>query len=180
MIFYLSGGMEYKKNLGSNWRDWLTGKLEERRHDAINPIKMEFDDNINGSIQKELTRLKLEGKLDDVRKIVRRSIFRKDMFGIQQADAIIVYYDEAVQKGAGTLSEVWESFREGLPIYLVTDFDLEDIPSWLIAETTDIFPDFEELLAYVKDHSLVVRDIMRAQQVRDEVLGGVYQGGGSN
>ncbi|KKM13551.1 hypothetical protein LCGC14_1715160, partial [marine sediment metagenome] len=41
MKFYLSGGMEYKKNLGANWREWITEELEKRRHDAINPVKLE-------------------------------------------------------------------------------------------------------------------------------------------
>ncbi len=176
MKFYLSGGMEYKKNLGMAWRDWITEELEKVRHDAINPVKLEICEEEDGDvpIQVRLTRLKNEGKLDEVRKVVRRTIFRKDMFGIQLADALIVYYDESVQKGAGTLSEVWEAFREGRPIYLVTDFPLDKIPTWLIGETTALFEDFEELLAYVSDHSYIIRDQMRAQKARDEVLGGIY------
>ena len=176
MKFYLSGGMEYKKNLGMAWRDWLTVELEKIRHDAINPVKLEIcEEEASGApIQARLTELKLAGKLDEVRRLVRKVLFRKDMFGIQLADAIIVYYDEAVQKGAGTMSEAWESFREGRPIYLVTDFPIEKVPTWLIGETTRIFSDFEELLEYVSEHSYVIRDQMHAQSVRDEVLGGLY------
>jgi hypothetical protein len=176
MKFYLSGGMEYKKKLGAAWRDWLTKELEERHHDAINPVKLEICEEEQGDvpIQTQLSQLKAEGKLEEVRKLVRKTLFRKDMFAIQLADAIVVYYDESVQKGAGTLSEAWEAFREGVPVYLVTDFPIEKVPTWLIGETTRIFSDFEELLEYVSEHSYVIRDQMHAQKVRDEVLGGIY------
>lgn len=178
MKFYLSGGMEYKKNLGTAWRDWLSQRLQELHHDAINPVKLEVaeeEEDFGGvPVQTRLTELKAEGKLSEVRKLVRKTLFRKDMFAIQLSDAIVVYYDESVQKGAGTLSEAWEAFREGRPVYLVTDFPMEKVPTWLIGETTAIFKDFEEFLEYVKDHSYVIRDQMHAQKVRDEVLGGLY------
>jgi len=175
MKFYLSGGMEYKKDLGKEWREWVTDRLEEMRHDAINPVRLEvLEEEGDQPVQVRLTHMKLDADLSGVRKTVRESLFRKDMFAIQLADAVVVLYDESAQHGAGTLSEAWEAFREARPVYLVTDFPLEKIPTWLIGETTDIFKDFDEFLDYVKDHSAIIRDIMKAQQVRDEVLGGIY------
>lgn len=174
MKFYLSGGMEYKHELGKEWREWITEKLEEQRHDAIDPVRLEIQEEDDEPIQSKLTRMKNEEDLEGVRNAVRRTLFRKDMFAIQLADAIVVLYDEATQKGAGTLSEAWESFREGRPVYLVTDFPVDKIPTWLIGETTGIFRNFDELLVYTKDHSAVIRDIMKAQKARDEVLGGIY------
>ncbi len=177
MKFYLSGGMEYKNKMGMGWRDWITQELEKRHHDAINPVKLEVcEEETDGiPIQARLTQLKLDGKLDEVRRLVRKVLFRKDMFAIQLTDALIVYYDESVQKGAGTLSEAWEAFREGVPVYLVTEFPMEKIPTWLIGETTRIFSNFEELLEYVSEHSHVIRDQMHAESMRDEVLGGIYR-----
>ena len=176
MKFYLSGGMEYKKNLGMAWREWVTLELEKRHHDAINPVKLEICEEEKDGIpvQLQLTQLKKEGKLDECRSLVRKVLFRKDMFAIQLADAVVVYYDESVQKGAGTISECWEAFREGVPVYLVTDFPVDEIPTWLIGETTKIFTDFDELLEYVSEHSYVIRDQMLAQKISDDVLGGLY------
>ncbi len=177
MKFYLSGGMEYKKNLGANWREWITEELEKRRHDAINPVKLEMaEEEVEHDvpIQVRLTNLKNEGKLEEVRRLVRKVLFRKDMFGIQLSDAMIVLYDESTRRGAGTLSEAWEAFREGRPVYLVTEFDMSEVPTWLIGETTKIFNDMEDLLEYVGDHSHVIRDQMQAQQVANDVLGGLY------
>jgi len=178
MKFYLSGGMEYKNNLGANWREWITEELEKRRHDAINPVKLEvaeeeLDQNLP-PIQVRLTQLKLEGKLEEVRRLVRKVLFRKDMYAIQESDAIIVLYDESTRRGAGTLSEAWEAFREGRPVYLVTEFGMEDIPTWLIGETTQIFNNMDDLLEYIGDHSFVIRDKMHAGQIAHDVLGGLY------
>lgn len=178
MRFYLSGAMEFKKDLGKAWREWITEELEKHRHDAIDPVKLQYAEEEalakDLPLQSYLTNLKNEGQLDKVRKITRKMLFRKDMFGIQMADALILLYDDSTRRGAGTLSEAWESFREGRPIYLVTEIPLEEIPTWLVAETTEMFSTFEELLDYIKDHSRVIRDQMNARRFRDETLGGIY------
>ncbi len=175
MKFFLSGGMEYKKDLGKEWREWITEQLEKQRHDAINPVRLEvLEEEGDDPIQVKLTRMKLERDFTAVRKNVREHLFRKDMFGIQLADALLVYYDEATRNGAGTMAEAWESFREGKPVYLVTDFPVEQIPTWLIGETTAIFKDFDDFLEYVKDHSVIIHDIMKAKTIRNDVLGGIY------
>jgi len=174
MKFYLSGAMEYKEDLGASWREWLTKELEDRRHAAVDPVLLESPDENGKPIQARLTELKLQGELDQVRDLVRRSLFRKDMYGIQIAEALVVLYDASTQKGAGTISEVWEAFREAKPIYLITDFGLEDIPTWLIGETTKIFPNFRDFLEYVSNHNNVILDMMNAQKTTDEVLGGIY------
>ena len=175
MKFFLSGGMEYKKNLGKEWREWLTERLEEQRHDAINPVRLEvIVEKDDEPIQARLSKMKNDNDFEAVRQNVREHLFRKDMFGIQLADALVVLYDESAQRGAGTLAEAWEAFREAKPVYLITDFPVEKIPTWLIGETTNIFKDFDEFLEHVKDHSAIIHDIMRAQTVRNEVLGGIY------
>ena len=96
------------------------------------------------------------------------------MYAIQESDAIVVLYDESTRRGAGTLSEAWEAFREGRPVYLVTEFDMENVPTWLIGETTQIFSTMEDFLEYVSDHSHVIRDKMHAGQIAHDVLGGLY------
>jgi hypothetical protein len=173
LSLYLSGGMEFKKDLGAPWREWLSGELEKINYSSVDPVKLEAPKK-GLPLQCELTKMKMEGELDKVRTTVRETLFRKDMFGIQLSDGIIVLYDESSRRGAGTLSEAWESFREGRPVYVVTEFPPEDIPAWLIGETTEIFGSFEELLMYLKDHDTVIQDIENAQKARDAVLYGIY------
>ena len=175
MKIYLSGGMEFKKSLGIEWREWITAELEKIGHIAIDPTKLELDANLAGPAQTHLTELKLQGKLDEVRSIVRNTLFRKDMWGIQMSDVVLVLYDESVQKGAGTLSESWEAFREGRPVYLVTEFGLEKVPTWLIGETTAMFFNFEDFLAYASDNQQLEKDVANAKQIAKEVLQGIYE-----
>lgn len=170
---YLSGGMEFKKNLGAGWREWISEELKELNIDAIDPVKSEPTDTNATPIQHNLTDLKIQGKLDVVRSIVRDVLFRKDMLAIQLSDGMIVYYDESVRKGAGTLAEAWESFREGKPVYLVSDFPIKEIPTWLIGETTAIFTSFRDLLSYLKNTDTIDKDMKEALRLKAEVFSGI-------
>lgn len=176
MKAYLSGSMEFKENLGTEWREWITKELEKIGYGSVDPTKLEEDNNIQGPVQYRLTDLKLAGQLDEVREITRRTLFKKDMYGIQLSDILIVLYDTGVQKGAGTLAETWEAFREGRPIYAVSELPIEQIPTWLIGETTQLFFNFQDLLIYLTDKDQVAQDIKNAVLFSDEVLGGLYKG----
>lgn len=171
---YMSGGMEYKNNLGREWREWLTEELDSFGYSAIDPVKIEPSDENGNLIQARLMDLKCKGDFAAIRELVQKSLFRKDMFGIQLADMLVVLYDKSVQLGAGTLSEAWESFREGRPVYLVTHFPLEKIPTWLIGETTEIFSNFEDFLSHIKDHDKIVQDMVCAEKMRREFISGIY------
>lgn len=174
MMFYLSGGMEYKTNLGAKWRVWITDELKSLGHTTVDPVQLEAPDDNDEHLQHELGKLKLEGDFEKIRGIARRSMFRKDIFGIQMSEAIVVFYDESVQRGAGTISEAWEAFREGKPVYVVTEFPLEKIPTWLIGETMEIFTSFEDFLAYVGNEQQLVADLLKARANAKEVLGELY------
>lgn len=174
---YLSGGMEFKKNLGSKWREWITERLAEQDIFALDPVKLEATGVFGAPTQQRLSELKetpSKENMEIIRNIARDQFFRKDIHAIQLADAIIVLYDKSAQLGAGTLSEAWEAFREGRPVYLMSDFPIEEIPVWLIGETTEIFYNFEDLLEYTKDHSNILRDIKNARAIRESVLGDLY------
>ncbi|KKN64857.1 hypothetical protein LCGC14_0487770 [marine sediment metagenome] len=174
---YLSGGMEFKKKLGSGWRDWITKRLAEQNISCLDPVKLEPEAPGNVPLQTLLSDLKktpTEGNMKIIRDTARNSFFRKDVHAIQLSDAIIVLYDRSAQLGAGTLSEAWEAFREGRPVYLMSDFPLESIPVWLVGETSEIFYSFEDLLEYTKDPNNILRDIKEAQKVRDTVIGDLY------
>ncbi len=174
MKFYLSGGMEYKKDLGMTWREWLTEKLEEHDHKPVDPVKLESPDESGNPIQRRLTQLKLEGNLTEVRKLVRNNLFPKDMYGIQLADAMVVFYDESAQRGAGTLAEAWECFREGKPMYIITEFPLEKVPTWLIGESSELFHNFPDFLEYVADENNLIMDMLGAKRAASEALGDIY------
>jgi hypothetical protein len=63
---------------------------------------------------------------------------------------VIIYYDESVRLGAGTTSEVHEAYMRGIPVFLVNSFaKFSDVPGWMQAETTKMFPSFDSLIEYL-------------------------------
>lgn len=172
MRFYLSGGMEYKRGLGKNWRDNLTEKLAELGHTTLDPVKTTLADEAASSFYwKEA---KTAEDLAPYRQMIQKHMFAKDMEAIQDAHATILLYDESARLGAGTLAEAWESFREGKPVYMITDFKREEIPGWLIGETTKIFRTSAQVVEYVSNTAQVRQDMKETVIARDQCLEGVY------
>jgi len=174
MKFYLSGGMEYKDGLGRGWREQITEELEALGHSTLDPVKAE--DNDEEAASYDWVREKLRPVLENYRHMVRLKMFRKDIRDIQKADAIILLYDESVRRGAGTLAEAWEAFREGKPLYVVSSYERKDTPGWLIGESTELFEHLDEVVEYVKDHERVRIDKKLAEFYRDEYLKEIYKG----
>lgn len=170
--FYLSGGMEYKKGLGKGWRENLTEKLVEMGHSVFDPVVEELGDSEAREFDWKIQ--KLAPDLTQYRDMVRRKMFRKDMRGIQLSHAVILLYDESVQRGAGSLAEAWEAFREGRPLYVITQFRREEVPGWLVGESTALFRTANELLDYLASPVQVKQDIKEAKLARDLCLGEVY------
>lgn len=172
MRFYLSGGMEFKENLGEGWRKTLTEILNGLGHESFDPVLEELSNQeARDFCWKEA---KLAPDLFLYREMVRKHMFAKDMLGIQGSDACVLLYDESVRRGAGSLAEAWECFREGKPVYVVTDFPRAEIPGWLIGESTRIFNKLEEFITYATEPSRIACDIELAEEARDKHLKGVY------
>lgn len=147
---YLSGGMEYSRDEGREWRvmmeEWLTEEfgcvvfnpnreseqLLRDRYAGVDLRRMKFADP--GQFSAILSTI-----VDiDTREIAERS------------DMVICYWDEAAQRGAGTKGEltVARFFRK--PVYLVTSLPHPDIPGWILGCVSGIFPDFDELKAFLR------------------------------
>jgi len=70
---------------------------------------------------------------------------------IKDSDAVVLYYDESVRLGAGTLGEAQVAYNHDIPIFLVSAYDnwYEEVPGWLQSITTKIFTNFEDLYKYL-------------------------------
>lgn len=172
MLFYLSGGMEYKDGLGKGWRDSLTKALESMGHGAEDPVKEELADQEAASYN--WSKEKLSEDVTMFKHMVRLKMFRKDMLAIKRSDAVVLLYDEAVRRGAGTLAEAWEAFREGKPLYIVTSFERKEIPGWLIGESSEMFSSTQDLLKYLENHEKLEEDVQEARAASKYYLGGIY------
>lgn len=146
---YLSGGMEYAKNEGVNWRkemeSWITTELG---HSVFNP-----NSESEKYLKKKLPRGSLRSlKFSDIDRFqtIVQGIVKLDSQEIAlRSDYIVCYWDASAQRGAGTKGELSLARYFNKPVYIVTHMHAENIPGWILGCSSRIFPSFDELKAYL-------------------------------
>lgn len=146
---YLSGGMQHSQDLGAGWRSEVSKWLVELGYTPIDIAAMDIAyANVHGDMYRALE--SHEDLLERKSNIRRHYIYADIQLIKDHTDALIIYYDESVRRGAGTISECQIAYDRELPIFLVNGFDnLNDIPGWLQGLTTKIFASFDELKVYM-------------------------------
>jgi hypothetical protein len=158
---YLSGGMEYASDLGSEWRLVLSDSLKELGYFPLDIT----------SLDKEYAAAhgKLYMDFDEEDELLRKANIRKHFVFTDlellknDSDAVILYYDESVRRGAGTISEAQFAFLHDIPVFVVSDWEdwQEEIPGWLHALSTKIFTSFDDCVEYLEalPEGILKRDI---------------------
>lgn len=159
---YLSGGMEYKNDLGVGWRQFITPVLESSGYKVFDPAAHN-DSKLEGLSIAEFNALKLSN-LDRYKDITRKNIIKEDYMDILQSDLMILLYDESARKGAGTLSEASLSYTVGIPILMVTSYAVESIPGWLLAEVYQHYATFDAVLSFLKEKEKVEQLLLKCKQ----------------
>ena len=149
---YLSGGMQFAKELGAGWRVEASDRLKSMEYFPLDITEL------------DVAYLKSEGKPlmvpTDKDQLEFKAHMRKHFIDTDlrlihdESDALIVYYDESARRGAGTVSEAQYAFLHNIPIFLVADYESieemnKNISGWLIALTTKCFVSFEALYDYL-------------------------------
>jgi hypothetical protein len=149
---YLSGGMQFAKNLGAGWRLDTSKRLKELGYFPLDIT--DLDIAYNNEHGKPI--LPQPGEQPESYKAnMRKHFIDTDLKLIRDnSDALIVFYDESARRGAGTVSEAQYAFNLNIPIFLVANYNTEeefysDISGWLIALSTKHFINFESLYKYL-------------------------------
>jgi hypothetical protein len=147
---YLSGGMEYAKDEGLDWRkmmeEWVSTRLG---HTVFNP-NAESERYLSKKLPSgDLRRLKFTD-VDKFQRIVR-GIVRLDSAEIaRRSDYVICLWDSSAQRGAGTKGELTIARYFGKPVYMVTHMKRENIPGWILGCVSKFFPSFEALKKFLQ------------------------------
>ena len=64
---------------------------------------------------------------------------------------MICLWDESVFKGAGTHAEVTLAYDCKKPVYLINKIGVSDLSGWIMACSSEIFPDFDELKSFAAE-----------------------------
>lgn len=172
---YLSGGMQFAKNLGAGWREIVSQKLKEMKYFPLDITELDvaYNDKHGKPILPQPGEEPLAYKAN-----MRKHFIETDLRLIREdSDALIVYYDESARRGAGTVSEAQYAFNLNIPIFLVADYKTQeefygDVSGWLIALSTAHFLSFEELYEYLDKlpHGILKKDIYGNHGVNGQYL----------
>lgn len=148
---YLSGGMEYAKSEGEDWRrsmdGWITSELG---HSVFNPNK-ESEKYLRKKIPKEDLRKLKFSNIERFQSIVRGIVKMDSREIAYNSDYVICYWDSSALRGAGTKGELTLARFFGKPVYMITKMKKSTIPGWILGCTTRIFPSFSLLKTFLKE-----------------------------
>lgn len=145
---YLSGGMQFAKEEGSEWRLEISKQLKKLNYFPLDICELDraYADSYGHFLREINTEDHLQKKSN-----IRKHFVETDLnLIINDSDGVILYYDESARRGAGTISEAMIAYQHDIPIFLVSayeDWDNE-VPGWLQALSTKMFNTFDELLTY--------------------------------
>jgi len=146
---YLSGGMEFAKGEGSDWRmemdAWIRKDLQ---HTVYNP-NVESEAFLSQKLPNGRFRELKQENIDLYVDLIRELVDSDSREIVEKTDYVVCYWDESAQRGAGTTGEVSMARLTRKPVYMVTAMELQGIPGWVIGCTTKVFVSFDELKVFL-------------------------------
>lgn len=158
---YLSGGMEHSVDLGAEWRLVVAEELKKHRYFPLDITALD------AAYAEQHGKLYME--FEEGEELLRKANIRKhfiftDLELIKNdTDAVLLYYDESVRKGAGTISEAQFAYLLDIPVFVVSAWEdwRSEVPGWLHALSTEIFTSFDDAIKYLAElpEDILKRDI---------------------
>ncbi len=143
--------MEYADGEGVHWRREMQEWIEkELKHVVFNP-NVESDKFFNVHHPNLDFRLLKKENTGRYQEIVRRLVEIDCEEIARRTSYVVCYWDDGAAKGAGTKGELTMAKFFGKPVYLVTSFELHDIPGWVLGCVTKTFVSFDELKQYLRE-----------------------------
>ena len=149
MKVYLAGAIEAAPDDGREWREALTQFLEQDLgYQVHDPSRQEAD--VMSPKEHDHFREWRRTDFQRFQKVIHR-IIKQDLKQILfDTDLIICKWDEYVAGGGGTQGELTLAFLHNIPVYLVSDFPVERISSWILGCITQKFDNFDDLKVHLK------------------------------
>jgi hypothetical protein len=151
MLFYLSGSIEYSPDRGRKWRADITPFLQSLGHEVYDPAQ----DERKNLTSDEVTNFRSWKKSDLPRfQHTLRKIIAWDLDYVEKrSDAVLCFWDEHAQRGAGTQAELTLAHRMGVPVYLVSDMEVSEVSGWILGCASHLFADFEQFKAHIAQNT---------------------------
>ncbi len=148
---YLAGAIEGAPDSGRQWRDMMEQFMRsELQHEVFNPCREES--HILTPVEFRNFRAWKTEDLARFRQVMHKIITTDISMILEKVDYLVCLWDKYVMTGGGTQGELTVAFWRGIPVYMVTDLPRNEISSWIIGCTTEIFPDFPALKNFLITH----------------------------
>jgi hypothetical protein len=146
---YLSGGMEYAKNEGVDWRNDIGSWIRKNfGHSIFNP-NIESEKYLSQSLSNRNFRSLKSTDIKAYTNIVKQFVIKDSKEIATRSDYVICYWDNGAQRGAGTKGELTIARYFNKPVYMVTRIPNEKIPGWVLGCVTEFFNSFEQLKKFL-------------------------------
>lgn len=146
---YLSGGMQFAKDMGSDWRIECSKRLIEMDYF---PLDICLLDRQYAKRYGELYFPADESNHLQYKANFRQHFIYADVELIKRdTDFLILLYDESARRGAGTISEAQVAYMHNIPIFLMSAYEnwYREVPGWLQGLCTKVFTSFEDIYTYL-------------------------------
>jgi len=146
---YLSGGMQFAKGEGADWRFEMGKWLKEvLRHRAIDPVQE--SKRLKARLRARGQQLNGSKRTGGAWPSFFRQIVDADCrFVSKEANYLICLWNSSARRGAGTQGELTVARVNRIPVYLVSKTRLQDLPGWIQGCTTRHFSSFRALRVYL-------------------------------
>ena len=156
LCVYLSGGMEYAKNEGLDWRSKMEGWIKEHLgHKVFNP-NVKSEKYLAKLLPNRNFRSLKSTDMETYINIVKRFVMIDSKEIAARSDYVICYWDQSAQRGAGTKGELTIARYFNKPVYMVTRMSKERIPGWVLGCVTKFFSSFEDLKEYLMQNDISI------------------------
>lgn len=127
-------------------QEWLEKNI---KHSVFNP-NVESDHFFNSRYPNlDFRKLKIDN-ISLYQEIVRHLVDIDCKEIAERSDYLICYWDDGAAKGAGTKGELTMAKYFNKPVYLVTSFQPNEIPGWILGCVTKTFSNFEDLKKFLQ------------------------------
>ena len=150
MKYYLAGAIEAAPDDGSTWRAEITRFLKTACGDTVFDPSQHEQDFLTAEEKQHFRAWKSQDTAR-FRPVIQKIIDRDLHQLLQESDAVICLWDAYVMQGGGTHGELTLAYEHEMPVYLVLGMPLEQVPSWIVGCTTELFHNFDELKAYLQE-----------------------------
>jgi len=146
---YLSGGMEFAKGEGIDWRMDMDAWIRKKLHHTVYNPNVESNAFLSRKLPNGRFRDLKQQDADRYVHLVRELIDMDSHEIAEKTDYVVCNWDESAQRGAGTTGEVTLARFAQKPVYMVATMPLTEIPGWVLGCTTRMFQSFEELKSFL-------------------------------